>query len=263
MNEETTMEKIPFKRLQERIAIKRYGDDIATLSVTSSVPPYGDAGDNQKPTLSPYEQFAFDSARISGFGESHTGKYTKTDVIIERDRYGVEISRKVVKSLVYNDELFMRHEQLAESCLTWCAPKGRMMHPVHINMPLLGHPDFARWRDGVRAGSMDVLPRGKFVKSLINDTWLPFVEEGVNEYATKSELERDILTWALHDFFVAIEPFEKANGRTARLLMQIIRIRLDLKPAPMLPENMVFHEKRFNTFRGRVFVPMMQEHGYL
>jgi|GEM_PF-4182941 len=241
---------------------KAFDESLASLVARHN--KMSSAYQNRNEKFNPAEEFARESANISGLGPAHTGKRVQeTWREIQSKRRRRKPKFELVKTeMVYIDRLFERHVELAQTCLNWQAP-SRMAHPITINMPLCGDVETAHWRSGVRAGMWDRLPNPDSVRVLINDNWLPFIEATIAAFSSADEDTKTTIAWALHDFYICVEPFDKANGRSARLLLQIVRIRLGLGAIVVRHNNMLFHESRFKLFRDRVFVPMMKEHAYL
>lgn len=197
------------------------------------------------------EEFARESNLISGLGLASTRVrvHRKSD------------TKKTVKR-VYADPLFKEHVGLAQAMLGYEPMKDKHLplNPIATNTAVCGHQT-PRWRSGTSFPMRKLLPKAKLVQDL-SDAWIRMVEEGIEHFRDASEFEKDVFTWACHDFEVHSEFFDSGNGRSSRLDMQLARIELGLCPTMVRMENMTFHERRFYAFR-KGYVPFMLELGYI
>jgi Fic family protein len=70
------------------------------------------------------------------------------------------------------------------------------------------------------------MPHWEEVPRLVNE-WYSMVY-GAEIYKTASEAERARIAMFLHDWFLCIHPFRDGNGRTSRLVLNMLRLRYGL-----------------------------------
>ncbi|MFZ2887127.1 MAG: hypothetical protein WA021_04885 [Minisyncoccia bacterium] len=208
-------------------------------------------------------EFARESAHLSGKGKRHTG-LTYID-LYETHVVEPNGSRKIYEihtgKLGYADTLFRRHIELVNLVINGPVPE-HSPSPSLINDALRGSDGEVWWRDGLRQGTWDFLPRPEYVEILM-ELWLEYEQEVVATYAQALEDQREAISWALYDLFIGIEPFSGANDRTARLLLQSVRRRIGLEPVLIRQMHGRYHEKRFVFFRDTIFVPLMRDYQFI
>lgn len=158
------------------------------------------------------------------------------------------------------NDAFKLHLGLMQSVLG-CETK-MLSHPVIYNMPLTKAEQVADWRDGIRAAVHGILPEPKHVKKLLA-IWWRIVKRDVPKMCDKSPEEREEFVWRQHDFFVSLEPFGEANGRTGRLIYYMLLVALDMPIKIISAEKAKEYGERQREYRRDVFVPLMRERGYL
>lgn len=154
---------------------------------------------------------------------------------------------------------FKTHVSLAESCLT--SHDRGVMDPCIINNELLSNRE-TEWREGRIIAMRVVQPAGKYSEPLTK-FWMRLAESGRIQLAGRPEADRIAFAWMMHDLFICIQPFESANERTARLLIQLVRHSLDLPPIMIRAEDSVFHDSRLDFFRWDLFLPLARQYGFL
>ena len=135
-------------------------------------------------------------------------------------------------------------------------------HPVIFNSPLCGYPHQARYRTGLRAAALGIIPEAHKVKSIIDPWWEVQVELIKESDAFPADF-RERIAWQIHDFFLSLEPFAEANGRTARLLYFQCVIALDLPVKLITVEKAAEYADNQRRYRQNVFTPLMRSQGHL
>ena len=159
-----------------------------------------------------------------------------------------------------DDEVYAMHRMLIRyvlSCTT-----GALTNPIVINMALCNDRPEARFRKGIRAGEVDLLPRARYVRWLFA-IWWRGVETKLPAMREQPVEVREKYCWDQHDYLTSLEPFASANGRTARIVYYMLTTALK-NPVRIIPASKAAaYNENHRSYREKVFAPLMRAHGYI
>ncbi len=147
----------------------------------------------------------------------------------------------------------MRHYGAAKNLAT----PHRFVAAEIINAELQGIT--SGWlRTGVAPGQRVSHPHPDHIKQLLAE-WNLWVESALDACAQLDEQARERFCWEAHDKLMCIRAFQERNGRTARLLLNLIRGVLDLSWKSILYEDTKGYYARLDEYRDKVFLPWYEE----
>lgn len=110
------------------------------------------------------------------------------------------------------------------------APRGVMLDPVWMHGLISRGTCMESFGGKLRTCDVYVgkhdMPRWEEVPRLL-DAWYGLVW-GCEKYKSASIKERARIARQLHDLFLCIHPFQDGNGRTSRLVLNMLRLRYNL-----------------------------------
>lgn len=132
----------------------------------------------------------------------------------------------------------------------------RLGDPIILNHGLLAGLSFypGQYRTGIAASDHDVTPKAEYVKELCGQWY----EKAVAEIARSGSVSKRIRERAALELFfdfLSIRPFKEANGRTARLLHNSMRVRMRLSWMVWRYEEFEKIIPKFRTYQRKSFVP--------
>jgi len=151
---------------------------------------------------------------------------------------------------------------VADSCITSRGRRHDIMHPMIVNMSLCRNRMEPKWRKTTYLGSSTGFPAAKHAERLVR-YWRMAVLRGAERLVGTSDESRQIFAWATHDAFISFQPFKDGNERTARMMLQLVRRELELKPVFISRHDMTFHRERIRLFRTGFFAPLMEYYGFM
>ncbi len=112
---------------------------------------------------------------------------------------------------------------------------GTLIHPCEIHKILasgleLGYNDSPAGSlrsEEAYVGSRMLLPASQ-VPMMLGEWWHCLKSIDWPKQSKADPADRESLAWKAHDHFVCIHPFDDGNGRTARLVLNMVRTKLDL-----------------------------------
>ena len=160
---------------------------------------------------------------------------------------------------VESDEKYQMHQSVMEQILA--CKTGALTHPLIINMTLCEHRE-PKYRRGIRAAEAGFLPDAKYVKRLLFIRWM-LVERAVPQMRTENEEDREKFCWEQHDFFLCLEPFIRANSRTARIIYYMLATSLKVPVKVIRAEKAGIYYRNSEEYRKSIFAPDMRARGYI
>jgi len=141
-------------------------------------------------------------------------------------------------------------------------PEFKGSHILTIHRELTRDIDFFEYRDGsgkfrkynVFIGG-EICPPPYLLHTLIYDLFVPFA----NEQIAKAE-DKYKAAYEIHDLFECIHPFIDGNGRTGRLLLNMMRIKMGVEPVVILYEERNTYYGYIRMFRDGKFQELWSEH---
>ena len=131
---------------------------------------------------------------------------------------------------------------------TRCVALGFLIHPNYIHN-LVGHcvPELCLHKGVLRTTNVTVgarpMPHYSHVPKLMND-WVRLVAEYQNTRQEKTEGDVARAANLIHDIFLCIHPYKDGNGRTARLIKNMLRAHKGL------PWSIDYFENRAWYYQG-------------
>lgn len=190
-------------------------------------------------------EFACASSVLSDADTSEipwTTKYTHDDMmeyawLEEFDRYDVSV---------------------AEAYLTLRKPRGTTVNPLIINCAICRVQRSAKWRVSSDRGTDTSIPPGVHGRIMLLE-WRRMVSRGTRYMRNRSDQEKRVFAWAMHETLIFLRPFRDGNGRTARLVIQDIRQELGLLPIMFEESQRLVHRERTKFFNRECLIPYLRE----
>lgn len=128
-----------------------------------------------------------------------------------------------------------------------------------INCTLTGRT--GDWfRSGVEGALQGVIPEGEHVPKIMS-AFSEEVQQGVTELKERcaSQEARADFAWNMHDKLICNHAFKEANGRTARMHLNQIRLRLGLPWLVITYEGSKDYFRKLSFYRVHTFLPLLHE----
>lgn len=151
-----------------------------------------------------------------------------------------------------NDDLeaYRIHVGLAKAFLE--SQVGHISNPAVVNSELLNARGMFQFRSATPMTDMANAVRGNKTRA-VAQAWHVTAERLTKQYAEHPHTGiKEIIAWFLHDALVSLKLFRDANERTARLLLQNIRIALGLTPEVVRSIDVKLHQSRLQFFRDEL-----------
>ncbi len=158
------------------------------------------------------------------------------------------------------DERFGMHCMLLQWILE--CKTGALIHPIITNMDLCGHRTAPQYRSGTRAAEATLMPNACYVRQLLKCWWFRIQCELPNVRTMDEGRQREWV-WRQHDFLICLEPFESANGRTARAVYYMLSTALRHEIHIIGADKAAAYYAHKRDFRLNEFAPRMRERGYI
>ena len=137
---------------------------------------------------------------------------------------------------------------------------GRYADPRFLNGMIVGKPEkyLSLLRTGTDGNLRGIIPDGKDVLRLL-DALVVRVEAFIDEGGTQTSKVSEDFAWNMHDELMCIHPFRSGNGRTARLMLNQIRMLCGLHVHVIKYAESTHYFQRLTEYRDRIFLPSLRK----
>ncbi len=143
-------------------------------------------------------------------------------------------------------------------CARIIAGGHNLVNAELINCTLTGRT--GDWyRTGVEGALQGLIPEGELVPKIMNE-FNAEVQRGIEQLRTAaSEKDSAEFAWNMHHRLICNHAFKEANGRTARMELNQIRLRLGLPWLVIAYDESKEYFGMLSFYREHTFIPLLHE----